>query len=276
MSTVKSSSENLTLNADGVGSDVVIQNNGTETVRIDSSGTVTATAFSGDGSALTGVGGGDLVDDTTPQLGGDLDLNSNDITGGGAITITGHIVAGEGSGGTSLTHNDGGGNANVCFNHRNQIPEQNGNAGRIDVNTDSSTNCHMTFQLAQNVTSGVSVSATNVMELYQNGEWHINAGYGSKAQAFAVRAWGNITPTTTINGSGNVSSVSRTGTGTYRINFTNAMPDANYSVVAIGNDNAPVIPLPYTLSTTFCQLRFYDTGGSLEDFFVRYTFIVVR
>ena len=40
MSTVKSSSENLTLNADGVGSDVVIQNNGTETVRVDSSGNV--------------------------------------------------------------------------------------------------------------------------------------------------------------------------------------------------------------------------------------------
>ena len=40
MSTVKSSSENLTLNADGVGSDVVIQNNGTEAVRVDSSGNV--------------------------------------------------------------------------------------------------------------------------------------------------------------------------------------------------------------------------------------------
>jgi len=40
MSTVKSSSENLTLNADGAGSDVVIQNNGTETVRVDSSGNV--------------------------------------------------------------------------------------------------------------------------------------------------------------------------------------------------------------------------------------------
>ena len=40
MSTIKSSSENLTLNADGVGRDVVIQNNGTETVRVDGSGNV--------------------------------------------------------------------------------------------------------------------------------------------------------------------------------------------------------------------------------------------
>lgn len=40
MSTIKSSSEDLTLNADGAGNDVVIQNNGTETVRVDSSGNV--------------------------------------------------------------------------------------------------------------------------------------------------------------------------------------------------------------------------------------------
>ena len=43
MSTVKSSSENLTLNADGVGSDVVIQNNGTETVRINDTGVISVT-----------------------------------------------------------------------------------------------------------------------------------------------------------------------------------------------------------------------------------------
>jgi hypothetical protein len=55
--------------------------------------TVTATSFYGDGSNLTGVsgGGGDVVDDTTPQLGGNLDLNSNDITGTGNIDITGTL-----------------------------------------------------------------------------------------------------------------------------------------------------------------------------------------
>jgi hypothetical protein len=36
-------------------------------------------------------GGGDVVSDTTPQLGGDLDLNSNDITGTGNINITGTL-----------------------------------------------------------------------------------------------------------------------------------------------------------------------------------------
>ena len=36
-----------------------------------------------------GVGGGDVVDDTTPQLGGNLDLNSNNITGTGNLAVSG-------------------------------------------------------------------------------------------------------------------------------------------------------------------------------------------
>ena len=46
----------------------------------------------GDGSQLTGINT-DLVSDTTPQLGGNLDLNSNDITGTGDIDITGTVTA---------------------------------------------------------------------------------------------------------------------------------------------------------------------------------------
>ena len=34
-----------------------------------------------------------VVDDTSPQLGGDLDLNGNDITGTGNINITGSLTA---------------------------------------------------------------------------------------------------------------------------------------------------------------------------------------
>lgn len=43
----------------------------------------------------------DIVLDTTPQLGGDLDLNSNDITGTGNINITGTITAS-----STITSND--------------------------------------------------------------------------------------------------------------------------------------------------------------------------
>ena len=45
-------------------------------------GTVTASAFSGSGSGLTGV---DVVNDSTPQLGGDLDAQNNDIENVGIV-----------------------------------------------------------------------------------------------------------------------------------------------------------------------------------------------
>jgi hypothetical protein len=47
------------------------------------------------------------------------------------------------------------------------------------------------------------------------------------------KAWVNFTGgTATINGSFNVSSVTRSGTGIYVVNYTTAMPNANYCAVA--------------------------------------------
>lgn len=57
-----------------------------------SSGQVLQTNGSGTLSFATVSSGGDVVDDTSPQLGGDLDLNSSDITGTGNINITGGVT----------------------------------------------------------------------------------------------------------------------------------------------------------------------------------------
>jgi hypothetical protein len=59
---------------------------------ISVTGTVAATSYTGDGSSLTGINT-DLVSDTTPQLGGNLDLNNSDITGTGDINITGTLTS---------------------------------------------------------------------------------------------------------------------------------------------------------------------------------------
>ena len=64
-----------------------------------------------------------------------------------------------------------------------------------------------------------------------------NSGYGSVATAYGCRAWVNFngTGTVAIRGSGNVSSITDNGTGDYTVNFTNAMPDANYATTAMTN-----------------------------------------
>ena len=53
------------------------------------------------------------------------------------------------------------------------------------------------------------------------------------APVFACRGWVNFngTGTVAIRASGNVSSVVRNSTGNFTINFSTAMPDANYSMV---------------------------------------------
>ena len=61
-----------------VGDAVSKSSGGTFANNVSVTGTLTATSFSGFGGNLTGVNS-DVVDDTSPQLGGDLDTNGNAI-----------------------------------------------------------------------------------------------------------------------------------------------------------------------------------------------------
>ena len=67
-----------------------------------------------------------------------------------------------------MTHNDGYGNANVTFNHKSGTPEQDGNSGRIEVNTDTSGGASMYFELGDSVTNGVATSLTKALTLKTN------------------------------------------------------------------------------------------------------------
>lgn len=81
--------------------------------------------------------------------------------------------------------------------------------------------------------SGSTITGTESV----SGNLSFNSGYGSAAVAYGCRAWVNFDGTTntagfcTIRGSGNVTSVADNGTGDYTVNFTTAMPDANYTPV---------------------------------------------
>jgi hypothetical protein len=62
------------------------------------------------------------------------------------------------------------------------------------------------------------------------------------APLYACRAWVNFngTGTVAIRASGNASSITDNGVGNYTVNFTTAMPDANYVTVGSGNRLADI------------------------------------
>jgi hypothetical protein len=81
---------------------------------------------------------------------------------------------------------------------------------------------------------GFAEGGVQVGEFDASGNFQMNSGYGSAAIAYGCRAWVNFngTGTVAIRASGNVSSITDNGTGDYTVNFTTAMPDANYAVAA--------------------------------------------
>lgn len=87
------------------------------------------------------------------------------------------------------------------------------------------------------------------------------------------RAWASFTGTTgAIRGSFNVSSVTRNTTGDYTLNFTSALADANYALVASamrdltgseGMITGPAYAANYT--TTTCRFRTTTDSGAAGD-----------
>ena len=71
-----------------------------------------------------------------------------------------------------------------------------------------------------------------------SGNLQFNSGYGSVATAYGCRAWVNYNGSTpAVVGSGNVSSVTKNGTGDYTINFSSAMTDTNYALATFARSD---------------------------------------
>ena len=111
------------------------------------------------------------------------------------------------------------------------------------------------------------------MRIDSSGNLLFSSGYGSVATAYGCRAWVNFngTGTVAIRASGNVSSITDNGTGDYTVNFTTAMPDANYASASIGYHVTGVTEGPvdvyYTVpqTTTSIRLQFRgNTGGDAQ------------
>jgi hypothetical protein len=137
--------------------------------------------------------------------------------------------------------------------------------------------------------TGVVVTGTGSVSgnFTASGDLLFNSGYGSAAIGYGCRAWVNFNGiTNAIRASGNISSITDDGTGIWTLNFTNAMPDANYCLVS----SAQVISSQTTgrntgyfstdndgtgtvVSTTQCKVA--SRGSSYQETFY-ITFAVIR
>jgi hypothetical protein len=78
----------------------------------------------------------------------------------------------------------------------------------------------------------------------------------------------NGTGTVAIRASGNVSSITDNGTGDYTVNFTTAMPDANYAVTSIGMSDATtytanvIIKNNTALAAGSARLQYYEYNST--------------
>ena len=94
------------------------------------------------------------------------------------------------------------------------------------------------------------------------------------APVYACRAWVNFngTGTVAIRASGNVSSITDNGIGTYTVNFATAMPDANYAFTSgIKSDDSSYFwvvenPQAGTYSASALQIRTATQNGSTTLF----------
>lgn len=90
----------------------------------------------------------------------------------------------------------------------------------------------------------------------------------SGVEVYTAKAWVNFngTGTVAIRASGNVSSITDNGTGDYTLNFTNAMPDANYANLATCTQGATgYIATGGTRATTTCGVKTFGQAGSSAD-----------
>ena len=150
-------------------------------------------------------------------------LNSDD----GVISGTSGLKNSGGDDGVLVFQSKGTETARI--NTDSQIVAAAGTASLPVLTTTGDLNTGIYFPSADTI--GFAEGGAQCGEFDSSANFKFNSGYGSVATAYGCRAWVNFngSGTVAIRASGNVSSITDNGTGDYTVNFTTAMPDANYS-----------------------------------------------
>jgi len=151
-------------------------------------------------------------------------INSDD----GVVSGTSGLKTTGGNDGITVFQSNGTETARI--NTDKQIVAAAGTASLPIYSTTGDLNTGIYFPSADTI--GFAEGGAQCGEFDSSANFKFNSGYGSVATAYGCRAWVNFngTGTVAIRASGNVTSITDNGVGDYTVNFTTAMPDANYSV----------------------------------------------
>jgi hypothetical protein len=196
-----------------------------------------------------------------------LRTNGNEALTGNYSTIGG-IEAGRGSGGISLTVNDGHGNANVAFNHKNGVPDVSGSSARIEVNVDNAA-AEMYFELGSNSVAATAKGLTPSLTLRATNA-HTLVG-SLTATTFIGALSGNATTasnSTNLNGLPSSSYLTTSSAGTTYLARAGGtmsglltLSDAGYSL----SDACHKWVRSYVVNTAAPQELLYSDGNALPD-----------
>jgi hypothetical protein len=189
-----------------------------------------------------------------------------------ATTTNGVVIEPDNSGSLELQTNSG--TTALIIDTSQRAAFVAGTAAAPAITTTGDTNTGIFFSAADTIDFAEGGVACGQFDSSAN--FKFNSGYGSVATAYGCRAWVNFNGTNTvaINGSGNVSSITDNGTGQYTVNFTTALPDANYSFVCggqgaagatlgsvVGRGNNATVQQ----TTTTLPLNFTNGGNGFSD-----------
>jgi len=214
-----------------------------------------------------------LVDDTTPQLGGMLDVNGNAIGNGTEELIKFSETA-------------------SAVNELTVTNSATGNAPEIsatgdDTNIDLKLTPKGTGKLVLDGLNFPTADGTTDQVLKTDGSGNLSfssvSGYADSdalslfnasgsAPVYACRAWVNFNGegTVAIRDSGNVSSITDNGTGDYTINFTTNIEDTNYCVTCSGGRVLTSTAGGFITHTDFAvssvRLKTMDSNQAADDY----------
>jgi hypothetical protein len=288
MSTIKSSAENLTLNADGANNDIKFQSNGSEVASIDQAGVVTATSFAGSGANLTGLSSFNPdAAVTINESGADVDfrVESDGLThalfvegGNGRIGVNTsspdyslHMV-----GDRLMTENLSNGNTGIFMRVKNG-GSQVGNATiRTNNNGDisiyqgtSSEALRATLKQGGGICFNSDTATANALDDYEEGTWtpSILVGSGLSIGNVHQNRYTKIGRVVSLNAAFNIDSSNNPGQGAVRIG---GFP---FAMSSFSNGGFPldvhycykVTPMAFIASNGYCYYQGTTVGGNNQN-----------